>query len=263
MRGVLVGALVGLAVLIIFGYREATQDPIIRAVTFKAPEGSGNGPSVRLLLMSDAHVEAPETPPKRLARIVAQANSLHPDIVVIAGDFVGGSALATKKYTIAQAVAPLRQLQAPLGVFAVPGNHDRRDAKELGNALQSVGVKLLDDDAVQIGPIALGGFRPGYYQSLRRLHRLSGTKVLVAHSPDRFPHLKRRIPLMLAGHTHCGQIVLPLIGALATASQYGTRYSCGLIQEEGKTLIVTSGLGTSLVPLRIGAPPDMWLITIK
>src|SRR4030095_15230008 len=71
------------------------------------------------------------------------------------------------------------------------------------------------------------------------------------------------IALMLAGHTHCGQIVLPVIGAIATACRYRTRYLCGLIQEGGKTLIVTSGIGTSQFPLRIGAPPDMWLITIR
>jgi predicted MPP superfamily phosphohydrolase len=263
MRGILVGTIVGAVLLIAFGYREAVRDPIIRTATFKKSGALGSGPPVRVLLMSDAHVEAPETTPRRLARIVQQANSFHPDIVVIAGDFRGDSALATKRYTIERAVAPLRQLKAPLGVFAVPGNHDRRDVTELGYALQSVGVNLLDDDAVQVGPIALGGFRPGYYKSLRRLYRLHGTRVLVAHSPDQFPHLKRAIPLMLAGHTHCGQIVLPVIGALATGSHYGTRYLCGLIKEQGKTLIVTSGLGTSQLPLRIGAPPDMWLITIE
>jgi predicted MPP superfamily phosphohydrolase len=67
---------------------------------------------------------------------------------------------------------------------------------------------------------------------------------------------------MLAGHTHCGQIRLPLVGALLTESAYGQRYVCGRVDEDGRTLIVSAGLGTSIVPLRLGAPPDMWLVTI-
>jgi predicted MPP superfamily phosphohydrolase len=262
-RGIVVAVLVVLALLIGIGYHQATRDPILRTATIKAPpdERSGGLP-VRILLMSDAHIEGPETPPDRLSRIVDQANALHADIVVFAGDLLGGSILATKRYSIESAVEPFRRLKAPLGVYAVPGNHDGADAAELTRALQSIGVIFLDDDAAQVGPIALGGFRPGYYRSLRRLHRLNGMKVLAAHSPDQFANVKS-IPLMLAGHTHCGQIVLPVVGALATGSQYGTRYLCGLIREPGKTLIVTAGLGTSKVPLRFGAPPDMWLITIE
>jgi len=65
---------------------------------------------------------------------------------------------------------------------------------------------------------------------------------------------------MLAGHTHCGQIRLPFVGAVSTMSRYGQRYACGLIRENGRTLIVTAGLGTSGLPLRLGAAPDLWLI---
>lgn len=67
---------------------------------------------------------------------------------------------------------------------------------------------------------------------------------------------------MVAGHTHCGQIALPLVGAIETASDYGKRYVCGIVREGGRTLIVGAGLGTSMVPLRIGARPDMWLIEL-
>jgi uncharacterized protein len=261
--GILIGVIAGLAVVIAFGYRQAIRDPIVRTATFKAPlDDRRDGLPVRILLMSDAHVEGPETPPDRLSRIIDQANALHPDIVVFAGDLLGGSALATKSYSIESAVEPFRRLKAPLGVYAVPGNHDGSDTAAVGYALRAIGVHFLDDDAVEVGPIALGGFRPGYYRSLRRLHRLEGMKILVAHSPDQFANVKA-IPLMLAGHTHCGQIVLPVVGAIATGSLYGTRYLCGLIHERGKILIVTAGIGTSKVPLRFGAPPDMWLITIE
>ena len=67
---------------------------------------------------------------------------------------------------------------------------------------------------------------------------------------------------MLAGHTHCGQIRLPLIGAVSTMSEHGERYACGRVDEGGRTLIVGAGLGTSILPLRLGARPDLWLVTI-
>ena len=73
---------------------------------------------------------------------------------------------------------------------------------------------------------------------------------------------KGYVPLLLAGHTHCGQIVLPLIGAVSHVSRYRDRYLCGLKREDGKTIVVGAGLGTSILPLRLGAVPDMWLLTL-
>ena len=89
-----------------------------------------------------------------------------------------------------------------------------------------------------------------------------GTKVLAAHRPDEIVAAKGRVSLVLAGHTHCGQIVLPFIGPLETGSDFGDKYYCGVYRRRDTVLVVTAGLGTSHVPLRIGAPPDMWLITI-
>ena len=70
------------------------------------------------------------------------------------------------------------------------------------------------------------------------------------------------VSLLLAGHTHCGQIVLPFYGPLSSVSRYGLRYNCGVIREDSKTLVVGAGLGTSVLPLRLGAVPDMWLLTL-
>lgn len=67
---------------------------------------------------------------------------------------------------------------------------------------------------------------------------------------------------MLTGHTHCGQIAPPLIGPLSTISEYGDRYACGVVREDGRTLVVTAGLGTRGISLRLGAVPDMWLVQV-
>ena len=263
VRNIVVLLFLAALISAVYGYSEALRDPIVRSARFAYLSSTSRARYVRILLIADTHVQGPDMPPSRLLRIVQQANSLHPDIVVLAGDFTGNDITATKSYSIGQGVAPLGRLHAAVGVFAVLGNNDRPRAAAVTTALEAVGVTVLDGEAVQLGPIALGGFRTRYGTSIRRLLALSGTRVLVSHSPDGFQDLPPGIDLMLAGHTHCGQIVLPVIGALSTGSEFGSRFRCGLILRRGKALVVTAGLGTSQIPIRIGAPPDMWLVQLQ
>ena len=249
---------VGLVVA--YGYAEARRDPLVRSAAFADPDWPANARPVRLVLMADSHVQGPDMPPERLARIVAQVNALKPDVVVLAGDYTTSNPLATKTYSLATAVEPLRALHGK--VIAVLGNHDRSDPEQARAALQAVGATVLQDNAIQVGPLAIAGIRRRLPPAMRELRALKGTRMVLSHSPDPFSRLDDSIPLMLAGHTHCGQVVLPLVGAIITGSRYGRRYTCGIIREGEKTLIVTAGLGTSRLPLRLGAPPDLWLITI-
>jgi hypothetical protein len=222
------------------------------------------------VLISDIHVAGPDMPPKRLREIVGQIDALAPDLVLIAGDFVSDKKLATKRYSAAEAVAPLRDLALRRTVIAVLGNHDHwRGAAEVRAALRAAGVTVLDNQAVAAGPLAVGGMDDEFTshddlaRTIAAMRSVEGAKLLLSHSPDPFAEAPGEIGLMLAGHTHCGQIVLPLIGAIATASRFGERYRCGIVREDGKTLIVTAGVGTSILPLRIGAPPDIWLLDLR
>jgi predicted MPP superfamily phosphohydrolase len=258
----------GLA-LIGWCYWTAIADSVVREADISLPDWPAGVPPMRVLLMSDIHVAGPDMPPERVARIVEQANALHPDIVFIAGDFISDRRVSTHDYSFAEAMAPLAGLRSRLGTVAVLGNHDHwRDAAEARAALRHIGVRLLDNDAVELGPLAVGGLDDPFTRHedlgamLNALSALPGARIVLSHSPDPFPVLPRDVDFMLAGHTHCGQIRLPLIGALSTMSAYGDRYACGLIRENGRTLIVSAGLGTSLLPLRLGAVPDMWLIRL-
>ena len=259
---IVVALLLGFIMLALYGYAEATRDPVVRSANFLDPQWPSNYAPVRLVLIADLHVQGPDMPPERLVRIVSQVNALHPDVVVLAGDFATSNPYATRTYSLDEAVEPLRALHSKLGEYAVLGNHDRSDPDDARAALESVGINVLENDAVQLGPLAIAGVHRRLAPALRALRKLHGMKILVAHSPDPFSRLPATIPLMLAGHTHCGQVVLPLVGALDTGSRFGSRYLCGLVRESGKTLIVTAGLGTSRIPIRLGAPPDLWLITI-
>lgn len=257
------------AAFLLFGYREATRTPVVRSARIAPADWPAGQPPLRVLLTADIHVAGPDMPPSRVDRIVRQINALAPDLVLIAGDFVSDRRLSTHRYSESEAIAPLKGPRARLGVVAVLGNHDHwRNAGAVRTALGAIGVRVLDNDAARVGPLVIGGVDDaftGYARpitTLQRMRRLPGAKLVLTHSPDVFPTLPPDAGLVLAGHTHCGQIVLPLIGPLATMSDYGRRYRCGLIREGGKTLIVTAGVGTSIMPIRIGAPPDIWLLRL-
>jgi len=248
-------------------YWTAIADPVVRRTALALP---GLTQPVRVVLMSDIHVGGPDMPPARLARIVGRINALRPDVVLIAGDFITEKRLATRLYSMAEAIAPLADLRPRIGAFAVLGNHDYwYDPAGARTALRRAGITLLDNDAAPAGPLAIGGIddaftgRDDVGRTVAALRRLPGVPILLSHSPDPFPRVPADIRLMVAGHTHCGQVRLPLLGALKTMSAYGQRYACGRIDEAGRTLMVTAGLGTSGIWFRLGAVPDLWLIELR
>jgi uncharacterized protein len=265
------GAVLLMMGLAAIGYRNALEPPLERHLRVEVPPSPGAPRSFKLVLFSDVHVHGPDMPPARLERIVAQINSQRPDLVVAAGDFVGDNWIGAE-YPIGEAVAPLAGLRARLGVFAVLGNNDHvAGRKKVIDALSRARVRVLNDEAVRAGPIVLGGVddRLDWRRSGSRaatiasMEQMPGLKVLVAHSPDVFPSVPPSISLVLAGHTHCGQIAVPLFGPLLTGSQYGRRFACGIYRQDNRLLVVTGGLGTSHVPIRFAAPPDFWVIEIQ
>jgi predicted MPP superfamily phosphohydrolase len=268
-RWLLLLALVS-AALFARGYWNATRDPVIRTATVAVGDWPAAQPPLKILLLSDTHVAGPDMPPARLARIVGELNRLKPDLVLIAGDLVSEKRSATHIYTAAEVVAPLGRLRAPLGVIVAPGNHDhwfRPDA--LRGELEKRGIRVLQNEAVKLGPLVVGGVDDDYSDhddvpaTLAAMGRLGpGVPLLVTHSPDIVPDLPRPVAAVFAGHTHCGQIRFPFIGALTYVSRYGDRFACGDIDDKGQRVFVGAGLGTSLLPLRFNTPPDAWLVTL-
>jgi uncharacterized protein len=252
-----------------WAYWTAVATPVVRSTRVAVAGWPAGAPPLRLLLLSDVHVGGPDMPPERLRRIVDQINRLSPDVVLIAGDLVTDKRLATRYYSHEEAVAPLAGLRPRLATIAVLGNHDHwRDAAAAHRALAGAGIRVLDNQAVQVGPLAVGGLdddftdRADLPATLAALRRLEGPRLILSHSPDPFADPAPDVFLMLAGHTHCGQISLPLVGPLSTMSEYGRRFACGVVREGGRTLVVTAGLGTSGIPLRLGAVPDLWLVEV-
>ena len=245
----------------------ARADPVVRRATVHLPDWPAGQAPMRIVLLSDIHIGNAAMDAARLTRIVDQVNALRPDLVLIAGDFVHGLDPGDGALYSEALIAPLSQLRAPRGVLAVPGNHDHQAALTgLAPALARAGVTLLVDGATERGPLAIGGIADGtWQQSIDRtivaLDRLPGAKVVMAHYPDAVTRLPRNVHLLLAGHTHCGQIRLPWYGALSPVGR--ARYACGWVRDPGRLTLVTAGVGTSIMPLRLGAYPDMWLLTLQ
>lgn len=247
----------------------ATSDPVVRHFAYHPAGWTEADGRLRIVLLTDTHMSLPTASPRRIKRIVDSINRLKPDLILLGGDYMSRTKLS-RQFPAAEAIAPFARLEARYGVLAVIGNHDHwAGLGAVGLALADAGVTTLSNGAVRRGPLVIGGVDDDFtHQSDVRgtaavMKRLGGVPILLSHSPDIFPAVPRRIGLVLAGHTHCGQIVPPLIGAVYTASRHGSRFLCGVHRNGDQTLIVSAGVGTSILPMRFGAPPDYWVIDIS
>lgn len=261
--GALLAGLVVLAALI-----ESRRDPVVRSAYMPLADWPAGAPPVRVALFSDIHIGNLSTDAARLQRVVAIVNAQRPDLVLIAGDFIAGTTPGSARWLAPALVAPLRQLHAPLGVVAVPGNHDHATGlAAVRAALAAAHVELLAYRVVRHGPVVLIGLDDGWLAPARlsamlaTVDRLGGARLALAHFPDMPASLPPDLPL-LAGHTHCGQIVLPGIGPVAHLVRPEMPLGCGVVRSGGHVTIITAGIGTSGAPMRIGAPPDLWVITL-
>jgi len=266
VAGVLVA---GAAAFFAIGLHNARADPVVRQAYVAMPDWPKGAKPVRVALISDIHIGSWAMDAGRLTRIIGEVDALKPDLVVIAGDLINGNDPHHGRRQMQDLVAPLSRLHPPLGSFATIGNHDMWTGPgPIAAPLRQAGVTLLHNSAVSRGPLAIGGMDYTPYgatdldTTMAKLRKLPGARLLITHTPEISNKVPGDVSLMLAGHTHCGQAVFPVIGVAYIILQYGDRYLCGLKHVDGRTVVITAGLGTSVVPLRFGAPPDLWLLTL-
>lgn len=271
-------ALASLLVLAVGGWlwlmSNARAMPIVRRLDIALPfPADAPRRPVRVAFFSDTHLSGPDNSQERMERIVQFVNGLRPDLILLGGDYIGddkGGAV----FGPVDSIAAFAGLRAPLGVVAILGNHDAiRHAgigrKQWRRLFRQIGIPLLDNQAERRGPLAIGGLRdiytgkPDIPGTLKAMAAVGGAPVLLSHGPDVFPLLPDRRLLALVGHTHCGQVALPFAGIVYVPSKYRTRYACGIYREGARTMVVTAGIGTSGLPIRLLSPPDVWLVTIR
>jgi hypothetical protein len=248
-----------------------------------------DGLKLRLVLLADPHLVEPHMPITRWQRIIREANALEGDLTLLLGDYVAGHFFRTGTVPVTEIAKATRQVQAPLGVFAIIGNHDwwdDRAAVKRGagptltqKALEDEGIPVLVNAAQRLSkdglPFWLSGTDSivaipkgrGRFESRADL---AGTLARVtddapvihmAHEPDLFTDIPQRVSLTLSGHTHGGQFRLfgwsPVV-----PSAFGNRFAYGHIVENGKNLVVSGGLGCSIMPVRFGVPPEIVVVDL-
>jgi uncharacterized protein len=248
--------------------------------------------ALRIAVLADLHACDPWMSLERIAEIVERTNALKPDLTVLLGDYVTGEGHVTRVIPPNQWAGVLGALRAPLGVHAILGNHDYwqdRAVQRVGHgqvaarlALQGAGIPVYENDAVRLTkdgrPFWLAGLGDQLaYLPARRFRKVArigvddlGTTlskvtddapvILLAHEPDIALRVPSRVALQLSGHTHGGQVRL-LGWSPAVPVHNGLRLAYGHFRLKSD-LIVSGGLGCSIVPFRVGVPPEIVLVAL-
>lgn len=295
-RSILKGlAAAGLGGLGLAGYAFGIE-PYYRLTTANyrlTPPAWPAGLKIRLAIIADLHAGEPYMGVSRVASIVERVEGLGADAVLLLGDYAATHRWVTRKLQPRDWAIVLGQLKAPLGVHAVLGNHDwwaDERAQRTGKGpvaarreLERTGIAVYENDAVRLNKGGQAFWLAGLgdqialfrgYEGRRRkfegvddlpgtLAKVTGSApiILMAHEPDVFTRVPARVALTLSGHTHGGQVRLfgwsPVV-----PSQFGNRFAYGHVVEDGRNLIVSGGLGCSILPVRFGVPPEITVIDL-
>lgn len=222
---------------------------------------------LRVAQLSDLHISQ-YTTAGDIGRAAALAMRQSPDLIVLTGDFIWREVWQYAEHL----VEPLRSLAAPLGVYAVLGNHDHwEDAALASRVLAEAGITLLINQALRLGvdaPLWLVGLDDVWERKHDIRAALAGTpddacKLLLVHEPDyadraaRFP-----VDLQLSGHSHGGQVNLPRLGR-PVLPYLGQKYPAGLYQVESLALYTNRGIGVISPPVRFNCPPEVTELTLR
>lgn len=242
----------------------------------------------KIVAVSDIHGGSNFTDEAKIRRVVELANAQNPDIIVLLGDYVSQQHSDRSKLKMPMSVIAenLKGLQAKYGVYAVLGNHDGwYNLREVRSELEKAGYRVLENEAVNIekngeklrivgltdslSAVIPENKNKNAKDALAKLGGEDGKVIVLTHNPDDIvSNTGENLPstetvLFLAGHTHGGQVRFPYFGAPIVPSTYGQKYAAGFIRETDADLFVTTGVGTSILPVRFQIPPEIAVLTIN
>jgi len=228
---------------------------------------------LKVTVISDLHVGSPHFDLPKLEEVVKLANKANPDVVLLGGDYVIQSVVGGSFVNPEPIAEELGKLEAKLGVYSVLGNHDWWfDGQRVKTALEEAGIRVLEDEAIEVEfqecrfwLVGIGDYWERAHDVGKAFRDVPGDApvLVLTHNPDVFVDLPTRALITFAGHTHGGQVNLPIIGPPVTMSKYGQRFVVGHIEEEGKHLFVSPGLGTSILPIRFRVPPEISFVVLR
>lgn len=224
-------------------------------LTVKSIPNSNPG-GITIVFASDFHIKPYEM--YRLRKIVHRINMQNPDVVLLGGDFVSGHEKKTSM-PIEKIAYELSKIKSKYGVFGVVGNHDGWYGKsEVIEALEKNNIKILLNENVCLNDFCIAGVDDVQTGAPDIEKALSGAKkpvIFLTHSPDIFYKIPDSVGLILAGHLHGGQVRAG--DAIIVPSKYGKKFANGFVEEKGKRIYTTRGLGTSILPIRFNCFPEI------
>jgi predicted MPP superfamily phosphohydrolase len=279
----LVAAALAGALLAYVAFEAEPRTLALTALRVETPAWPQDVAPIRVVLLSDLHGGNSVMTPDRVRRLALAADLLKPDVVLLAGDYVGGEGLRVGPAyrrggspelaaRVEPALKAMAAFRAAGGVYAVLGNHDCWwSCARVREILRADGIQVLENAAVRVprpgGDVWIAGLadaqtqRPAFEATARRIPA-GAAVVAMVHNPGAFEWSANRFPLVLSGHTHGGQVRLPLIGAPVRMSRLTEETFDKPLIRDGRILIVTRGVGETGLPVRFLAPPEIMVLQI-
>ena len=252
---------------------------VVRHYTLQIPNWPRALDGFKIAAVGDIHAGSPYVDERKLSEMVRLISASNPDLIVWLGDYVIHGVLGGRFIEPEKTAAILATARSRYGQVAIIGNHDRwLDPVRIERAFNHASIPFLRwqsrtllIDGVRLHLSGLDDFelspryRPTLDQKIAewRARPADDPILVLSHNPDVFPSLPARISLTLASHTHGGQVHLPFLGSPIVPSSFGQRFALGHIEEGGRHLFVNPGIGTSIIPVRFGVPPEISILTLR
>lgn len=259
--------------LSVWGFFIEPNQLVIKREILSVPNWHKEHENLKFALIADIHAGAPFIRLDKLRKIVDLTNKEKPDVIFLLGDYVIKDVIGGEFIKPSIIAKELNKLKARYAIIAILGNHDWwYDGVRVRNALEPINIPVLENSAVKINCLGksfwvaglddLSMRFPDVKMSLKKIND-NNPVIMLSHSPDMFPFVPSRVSLTISGHTHGGQVNFPFFGRPIVPSFYGQRYAYGHIKENNRNLFVTSGIGTSRIPVRFGVTPEIVILTLK
>lgn len=265
----LIAALLGCGVLA-YAYFVEPAKLEVTSITVPIEEWAGTERKMKIVVAGDFHLRPNEY--GRMQKTIDAIIDQNPDVILLMGDYYAGH-VEGDSMSAEDMATGLIQLTSRAPVYAIIGNHETyHGASTLINAFKEVGITFLErksvnfssnDAVIQLVGVPDASVRVVRPQDIPERASADMPMIAITHSPDAITAIRDDVTLTIAAHTHGGQICLPGETPLYVPMKLGTEYAYGDLRYQGKHMIVTKGLGSSIVPFRLCCPPEIMVLNLE